>query len=83
MRVRVLCFALARQVAGTFHLEVEVGEPPLTVAALREAIAQAQPALRPLLPHLRLAIDGAFIPDDSAIVDPAAEIALIPPVSGG
>ena len=55
---------------------------PQTVAALRETIASDHPALAPGLAASRIAVDSEFRDDDYTI--PAgAEVAVIPPVSGG
>ena len=81
MQATVLCFALARELAGTSELTIPLDEPA-TVADLRAAIARACPALETLLPHLRIAVDGSYTVDSDP-VEPGAEIALIPPVSGG
>jgi molybdopterin converting factor subunit 1 len=77
----VLLFARARQLAGQQLLEVELPEGA-SVADLKRAIAAACPALEPLLARVRIAVDAAYATDDQA-VPPAAELAVIPPVSGG
>jgi molybdopterin synthase catalytic subunit len=82
MRVEVLCFALARQLAGSPRIVVDLPDPA-TIADLRAALALACPALGPLLPHTRLAVNNAYATDDTAELPPDAEVALIPPVSGG
>jgi len=77
----VLLFALARARAGRPALTVDLPESA-TVADLKAAMAAACPALGPLLPTLRIAIDSEYAPDDRP-VPPGAELAAIPPVSGG
>jgi len=42
----------------------------------------AHPELDALWPHLALAVNGALA-DDQAPLPPGAELALLPPVSGG
>ncbi len=81
MKVRVLYFAIAREKAGQREEEIQL-EGPLTVAAIREVLAERHPGLAPLLPRLRLAIDEAFAPDDAPVPE-GAVVAVIPPVSGG
>jgi molybdopterin converting factor small subunit len=81
VRVTVRLFALARQRAGQPELVVDIAEPA-TVAALKEALA-ALPALAPLVPQLMIAIDADYAGDDQRPIPPGAEVAAIPPVSGG
>lgn len=81
MVVEIHLFALARQLAGTPTVKVEIPEPA-TIQALRIALAEAVPALRDALPRLRIAVDSEYV-DESFVVRPGAEVAIIPPVSGG
>jgi molybdopterin converting factor subunit 1 len=79
--VRVRLFARARDLAGADVLEVAL-PPGATVADLRARLAADCPALRPLLPRAAVAVNEDFA-DDAAAVAPGADVALIPPVSGG
>jgi molybdopterin converting factor subunit 1 len=81
MTARVLLFAAARQLAGREVVELELADGA-TVHQLRTALAAEVPALAPLLPHLMFAINTDYAGDD-AVIPAAAEIACIPPVSGG
>ena len=81
MRATVLLFALAREKAGRPSLSVDLPEAA-TVADLKSALAIACPSLAPLLPTIRLAINSEYATDDQPI-PPGAELAAIPPVSGG
>jgi molybdopterin converting factor small subunit len=81
MNVSVQMFAAARQLCGCPVVEVEL-PPGATVAELREALAARYPNLRPLLPHLKFAIEREYAPDHQ-VVPADVEIACIPPVSGG
>jgi molybdopterin converting factor subunit 1 len=81
MRVEVRLFAVCRERAGTDRLALEL-EPGATVASLLAAVAEAAPALAPLCPIVRVAVDQAFARPDEPIPE-GAELALIPPVSGG
>lgn len=53
-----------------------------TVSTLKSALAAACPALAPIVPSLMIAIDNEYATDDAPIPS-GAEIAAIPPVSGG
>jgi molybdopterin synthase catalytic subunit len=81
MRVTVLYFAAARERAG---VDRETFELPAgaTAGAAKARALEAHAALQPIAAHLRLAVDRAFAPESAALHD-GAELALIPPVSGG
>ena len=81
MRVQVLYFAAARERAGLGREEIELPEGASVEAAL-DLIARRHPALRPLLPHLRIAVDQEFARANDRLTS-GAELALIPPVAGG
>jgi molybdopterin synthase sulfur carrier subunit len=78
MSVTVLYFASLRDVAGLASEELERPDSlPALYAGLR---ARHGFALR--ADQLRVAMDGAFCAWSAAVAD-GAEIAFIPPVSGG
>lgn len=81
MRIRLLAFASAGDAlgAGEMDLELPAGS---RVADLRERLDHDHPALAPLWPRLAVAVDGRVVPLDEPIPD-GAEVALLPPVSGG
>jgi molybdopterin converting factor subunit 1 len=81
VRVVIRLFALAKDRAGRAELDLELSEPA-TVADLRRALASAHPELAPLIPNLMIAVNAEYAGDSQAI-PPSAEIAAIPPVSGG
>jgi len=81
MKVRIKLFAVARQRAGREVVEVELPQPA-TVAHLRSALAEQHPSLAGIVPHARFAIHSDYAVDQS-IIPAEAEIAIIPPVSGG
>ena len=81
MTLTVHLFARARDLAGAASVSVDL-PPGATVAALRAALAARHPALAPLLARSAVAVDHDFADDDHALT-PAAEVAVIPPVSGG
>ena len=79
--VQVLLFAGARDAVGQDSVEVEIGDAA-TFAELATALEQAYPALAPFVPAAKFASDASYMAAGDA-VDPSAELALIPPVSGG
>jgi molybdopterin synthase catalytic subunit/molybdopterin synthase sulfur carrier subunit len=81
MTIRVQLFALARQLAGCEVLQLEL-PPGATVRQLRDALADHSPALASLLPHMMFALNADYASDDT-VIPPGADIACIPPVSGG
>lgn len=81
MRVQVLFFAQARERAGCASQTLELPEGS-RVEDARAAIARAHPALEPLWPHLALAVNGELA-RDGTLLPAGAELALLPPVSGG
>jgi len=78
---QVKLFAAARQLAGRDVLEVELADEA-TVAELRRTVIEKIPALANLSGHLLFAVDAEYAPDEASI-PPGAEVACIPPVSGG
>mmetsp|Transcript_91900 Transcript_91900/g.297246 ORF Transcript_91900/g.297246 Transcript_91900/m.297246 type:complete len:90 (-) Transcript_91900:139-408(-) len=83
LAVKVLLFGPAREAADAGHVEVSVPAPG-TLAALREALKEACPALGPLLPSSRFSVEQELVQDEaSAAFSASSEVALIPPVSGG
>ena len=81
MRVSVRFFAVAKDLAGSGELALEVPEQA-TVGMLRRALADGSPRWPPLLSSLMVAVDSEYAPDGLKI-PPEAEVAVIPPVSGG
>ena len=79
--VTVLFFARAKDLAGAERAEVQL-PAATTVGALRSQLAIQYPALGRLLERSAVAINAEYA-DDSAVIPPDAEVALIPPVSGG
>lgn len=81
MMVRVRLFARARDLAGADA--VSVGLPAgATVAELRTLLGETCPVLGPLLPRSAVAVNEEFAKDD-VVIPAGAEVALLPPVSGG
>jgi molybdenum cofactor cytidylyltransferase len=81
VQVTVRLFAVARQCAGRPEIILDLAEPA-TVGALKRAIATSYPELAPLVPSLMIAVATEYA-DDDTVIPPGAEVAAIPPVSGG
>lgn len=80
MSVTVLLFGPQAALAGARTLRLDV--PCGTVAGVRQALAQACPALASSLPASRFAVNQEFAADGDAVRS-FDEIALIGMVSGG
>jgi molybdopterin converting factor subunit 1 len=81
VKVEVKLFAAARQYAGAETVEVELVDEA-TVADLRRALVERFPDARTVLQHAMFALDMDFAAEDDPL-RPDAEVACIPPVSGG
>ncbi len=81
MVVRIKLFARARDLAGAAELAVEL-PAGATVAELRRALAREHPSLAGLLARSAVAVADDFAAD-TMVIPADAEVALLPPVSGG
>ena len=81
MNVRVRLFAAARQAAGRDSLALELPERA-TIAQLRRRLAEEVPELANWIGQMMFAVDKEYAADGSEI-PPEADVACIPPVSGG
>lgn len=81
MNVQVKLFALAREAAGSNAITVEL-PAGATVGDLRRQLASQYPSLAPLVGQMLVAVDAEYAEDEQRL-DDGAEIACIPPVSGG
>lgn len=81
MAHRVLFFAQARDRAGASErmLDLPAGSHVSDAIA---ALKAEHPALDPLWPHLAIAVNGELC-TPGALIPADAELALLPPVSGG
>lgn len=79
--VTVLFFAIARERAGTSR-ETFIVSDGATARDVIDAVVAKHPAIHPLRPHLRVAVNEEFVPPEAPIPE-GAQLALIPPVSGG
>jgi molybdopterin converting factor small subunit len=81
MRVTVRLFALARDIVGRDVLPFEV-PPGATLGELRNRLAAEYPSLTALLARSALAVRDD-IAGDAEHLEAGAEVAVLPPVSGG
>jgi molybdopterin synthase catalytic subunit len=84
--ISVLLFADLRQRAKADALCVAVeprADGRITVQALLDSVAAQVPDLAPALSRVRVAVDQEFASSLDSPIPEGAEVALIPPVSGG
>jgi molybdopterin synthase sulfur carrier subunit len=81
MKLSIRLFARAKDLAGTDVVALEVPQGA-TVADLKRQLASRYPGLAGLLERSALAVNDEFA-DDGLTLPLRAEIALLPPVSGG
>ncbi len=81
MKVQVKLFAVARQLAGNENvlIELPVGSK---VSDVRAALLKAVPALTSIAPMLVFAVNQDYASDEIVLPE-GADVACIPPVSGG
>lgn len=82
MTIHVLLFGPMAQAASTARLAVPIDGDSIACADLRQRIIAVSPPLERLLPACRFAVNQSFA-DDTHIVTPDDEVALIGMVSGG
>ena len=81
MKIQVLAFATASDLLGAERSEIEIADGS-TVASLKRELESRHPELGELWHRLAVAINGEIAPDQETIPE-GAEIAILPPVSGG
>jgi molybdopterin converting factor subunit 1 len=81
MTITVLLFAQARERAGRARGTLELPEGSRVSDALA-ALEREHPALAELWPHMAVAVDRRLARPDVPLTH-GAELALLPPVSGG
>ncbi len=81
MKVRVKCFAAAREIIGTGELVVELPEGS-TLTELVDQIRHRFPRLEGLAGSILFSVNREYAPSDKRLAADD-EVALIPPVSGG
>ena len=81
MTLTVQLFAKLRDLATASQVVVKI-PTHATVGELRRVLVANHPNMAGLLDHCRVAVNHDFA-DDSQVLAPADEVAVIPPVSGG
>ena len=81
MRVRVLLFAILRDLAGTAEVPLKL-EADATAQCAADAVAERHPSLKPYLSRIAFAVNRQYVPPKTELHE-GDEVALIPPVSGG
>ena len=81
MRIRVRFFARAKDLAGAEVLDVEM-KAGARVEELRRRLQEQRPALASLLGQSAWAVNQEFASMATPLQE-GAEVALLPPVSGG
>ena len=81
LRIRVLFFAIAGELAGEGSIELEL-DSPATASDAEEKLKERYDWLGKQLSSYRIAVDEEFAGADTPIRD-GSELAIIPPVSGG
>ncbi len=81
MKVCVRLFARARDLAGKDAISLEL-QGGATAGDLRRRLAAELPMLQGLLERCALAVNDEFA-DDGLTLPVSAQVAVLPPVSGG
>ena len=79
--MNVLLFARAKDLIGADRIEVTLSAPA-TVGKLRQHLVKCYPNLAGLVEKSAFAVNDEFA-DDTTRIAADAEVALLPPVSGG
>ena len=79
--MNVLLFARAKDLIGADRIDVAIAEPA-TVGDLRRYLMGQHPTIAGLLEKSAFAVNDEFA-DDAMPIPQGAEVALLPPVSGG
>jgi len=81
VKILVLAFASAATAVGTSEFEIDLPEGS-GLENLQNRLLETYPDLTPIWDRLAVAIDGDLVGPD-ALLHEGAEVALLPPVSGG
>ena len=80
-RLKILLFAGLKDALGVRAVELEIPERS-TVADLKNILIERYPRVTPWKESLKVAVNHEYAADGDPVPD-SAEVALIPPVSGG
>src|SRR6185503_18085251 len=81
MKIRLLAFASAADALGSGELQIELPDGS-RISDLRARLDGDHPQLALLWARLAVAVDGRIVPAETRLEE-GAEVALLPPVSGG
>jgi molybdopterin synthase catalytic subunit len=81
MKIRLLAFASAGDALGAAEMDLELADGS-RVSDLRARLGRDHPKIAPLWSRLAVAMDGRIVSPGELLRD-GAEVALLPPVSGG
>ena len=79
--MKVLLFARAKDLIGADHVEIEVAAAT-TIGEVRRVLLQRYPRLTGLVEKSAFAVNDEYA-NDGTVIPAGAEVALLPPVSGG
>ena len=85
IKVKVLFFALTREIVGIRECDVVLGndnDNVITTERLMKELIATYPSLSTVVDQIVLAVNKAYITDHIALKD-GDEVSLIPPISGG
>ena len=80
MKVNVLAFGIAKDIFGSFNIDVELPEDATTFS-LKRSLEERYPRLKHLASYM-VAVNNEYAQDEGLLTE-RDEIAIIPPVSGG
>lgn len=81
MIIRLMLFAAARELTGEDRMDIELDDEA-TVGDLKQLLVEQQPSMMTLIEHSTFSVDQEYVTDERQLYHDA-EVALIPPVSGG
>jgi molybdopterin synthase catalytic subunit len=81
VKIHVLAFASAGTAVGASEIDIDLPDGS-SLEILRHELSGTYPALVPIWDRLAVAIDGELVGPDTPLHE-GAEVALLPPVSGG
>ena len=79
--MKIISFGITKDITGSFFLDFNAGENPVSIAKLKEGLFNKFPELLNLS-ILSIAVNNEYATNET-MVNSQDEVALIPPVSGG